>query len=137
MGGFKFESHKNEAIDETKENIERALIAVGIQAEGYAVEIARAKGVYDTGRLIGSITYATNTKHSTGREPAEPDDYKQMAEAEEGGVYVGTNVEYAPYQELGTHKQKPRPFLRPAMENHISEYAQIFEEYIKNSKFSV
>jgi len=29
---------------------------------------------------------------------------------------VGTNVEYAPYVELGTYKMAPRPYLGPAAE---------------------
>jgi HK97 gp10 family phage protein len=28
---------------------------------------------------------------------------------------VGTNVEYAPFQEFGTSKMKPQPFLTPAL----------------------
>ena len=57
-------------------------------------------------------------------------------------VYVGTNNEYAPYVELGHHQQPgryvpaigkrlvrswvdPRPFIRPAMENHLEEYEAI------------
>src|SRR5690606_22958540 len=37
----------------------------------------------------------------------------------EGRVLVGSNMEYAPYVELGTSRNKSQPFLEPAiMENH-------------------
>jgi len=32
-------------------------------------------------------------------------------------VRVGTNVEYAAYQEYGTYKMAAHPFLRPALDN--------------------
>lgn len=39
---------------------------------------------------------------------------------------VGTNVEYAPYVEFGTSRgMKPRPYIRPAIENHMEEYENI------------
>ncbi len=34
---------------------------------------------------------------------------------------VGSNVEYALYQERGTHKMPAQPYLRPALENNQAE----------------
>lgn len=51
-----------------------------------------------TERLIGSI------------------DYELLGEEE--GVRVGTNVEYAKYLELGTHRMAARPFLVPAVQRN-------------------
>ena len=48
----------------------------------------------DTGHLMGSITHKVYKK-----------DLK---------VRIGTNVEYAPYVELGTYKMPERPFLTTA-----------------------
>jgi HK97 gp10 family phage protein len=31
---------------------------------------------------------------------------------------IGTNVEYAPYVEWGTHKMRAQPYLRPALEKN-------------------
>ena len=31
-------------------------------------------------------------------------------------AYVGTNLEYAPYQEFGTRTMTPQPYLRPAID---------------------
>lgn len=51
-----------------------------------------------TGRLRASITWRP------GEDDASP------------YVDVGTNVEYAPYVELGTRRMAARPYLRPALE---------------------
>ena len=32
-------------------------------------------------------------------------------------MLVGTNIEYAPYQEFGTGRMRPKPFLLPAAES--------------------
>lgn len=91
--------------------IDRALVAaleeVGLVAEGYA---KRACPV-DTGRLRNSITHIVDegTRH----------------------VVIGTNVEYAPYVELGTRHRKPQPFLKPAANGHYSTYKGIFLKHLR------
>ena len=87
------------------QQIEVALEAIGLQAEGYA----KLACPVDTGRLRNSISHATDGD----------------------AVYIGTNVEYAPYVELGTRKMSPRPFLEPAASNHGAEYRAIAEQYLK------
>nr|UWG84092.1 MAG: putative tail-component [Bacteriophage sp.] len=92
-----------EAIDQA---LATALEEVGLVAEGYA---KRACPV-DTGRLRNSITHIVDegTRH----------------------VVIGTNVEYAPYVELGTRHQKPQPFLKPAANDHYSTYKGIFLKHL-------
>lgn len=102
-------SHKQEAIDLKNEAIARALEKIGLVAERYAKGYAPV----DTGRLRNSISHE--------------------AAPEEGAVYIGTNVEYAPYQEFGTVNQAGTPFLRPAVENHLDEYKAIVENELKNA----
>ena len=102
------ESHKDEVIQAKDEAIARALETIGLVAERYAKEYAPV----DTGRLRNSISHE--------------------AVPEEETVYIGTNVEYAPYQELGTRFQPGTPFLRPAIDNHLDEYKQIVEEGLKS-----
>ena len=46
---------------------------------------------------------------------------------------VGTNVEYAPYQEFGTRHQKGKPFLTPAADEAKKE----FEKDVKNLERSL
>lgn len=51
-----------------------------------------------TGRLRGSIT------HAPGKDGTGP------------YVDIGSNVNYAPYVELGTSRMGARPYLRPSLE---------------------
>ena len=117
----------------------RALEIIGLKAEGYAkrlcpvgtVESTGIKG-YRGGTLRNSITHAVNGDT----------------------VSVGSNVEYAPYVELGTGPHfepppdwetftskrgsgvgrsyvKPRRYLQPAIEEHAGEYKTIAENELK------
>lgn len=114
----------------------RALEIIGQNAEKYAkalcpvgtVESTGKKG-YRGGTLKGSITHETT----------------------EDTVTIGSNVEYAPYVELGTGPYfqappdweqfdvptpsgighayvHPRPFLKPAIEEHVAEYEGIIKQ---------
>lgn len=82
-----------------QEQIAQALDAIGLTAEGYARDLCPV----DTGRLQNSISHARDDR----------------------AAYIGTNVEYAPYIELGTSRMKPRPYLRPAATEHSDEYKEI------------
>ena len=102
----KIQSNKQEVLNHLPDAIEAALEAIGLTAESYAKENCPV----DTGRLRNSITHAV----------------------EGDAVYIGTNVEYAPYVELGTSRMPARPFLGPAAENHGEEYKELFESAMKN-----
>ena len=117
-------------IRASRDQIKKALEECGLTAERYAKE----KCPVDTGNLRNSITH-------------------QM----DGGskVLIGSAVEYAPYVELGTGKyadggrktswvyedskgnwhmtngQKARPYLKPALANHVDEYAKIIRENLE------
>lgn len=106
----------------------RALERIGAEAESIAAGLCPV----DTGNLRGSITHTVN--------------------GGEKSAYIGTNVEYAPYVELGTgahytggrdtpwtyrddeggfHRtggQKAQPFLRPAAANHKGTYRNIVKD---------
>lgn len=83
--------------------VARSLEMIGLLAEGYA----KKKCPVDTGRLRNSITHVVDTIW--------------------GDVYIGTNVEYAQYVELGTSKQEAQPFLRPAAQDHTTQYRSILK----------
>lgn len=117
----------------------RALEIIGLKAEGYAKELCpvgteESTGIqgYRGGTLRNSIT------HRVSDEAME----------------LGSNVEYAPYVELGTGPHfvpppewerfesergrgvgrayvKPRPYIRPAIEDHTDEYRNIMERELK------
>lgn len=116
-----------------------ALEKIGLTAEGYAKKNVRKqiiKGATTprTGRLVGSITHIVDGKD----------------------VYIGTNVEYAIYFEMGsgtqspygrrktpwkyqdsngnwhmTHGMRPRPFLKPAVTENTSKYLSIMKDALK------
>lgn len=106
--------------DNTKlvgEALKRAIMSgleeIGIDCEGIASENAP----YDTGRLSGSITHAIDAN-----EPA---------------VYVGTNVEYSGYQELGTSTYPGwnggKGYLRPAATENQDRFRAIMKKHLENA----
>lgn len=97
-----------EINSELKEAVRIALLGCGEQATQYAVEIVPV----DTGRLKGSIGHTYSEDEQT--------------------EYIGTNVEYAPYVEFGTSRQRAQPYLKPAVANHTDEYVKFIEETIKS-----
>lgn len=116
----------------------------GLRLGAMAIQAAaklniRSVGAYDTGQLFRSISH----------------------EEIENGYAVGTNVEYAPYVEYGTgtlgsdkvaHSQRenwsymgldgqwhrakaqpPRPYLRPAFDNHKEEVISIVKRKLREA----
>ena len=129
----KVESHKEEVLDAMKEARLTALEAIGSKAAGYALMLSPV----DTGRLKNSITWAT--QKSEGRSYSYSDEVGNTFSDSVGtgvpddAVAIGTNVEYAVYQELGTSKIDAHPFLRPAIENHLEEYKKIMISALKDA----
>lgn len=126
------ENNKDEILGSLEDAIERALEAMGMQAENH---VKMYETAVDTGTLRNSITHTLESKDT---------------------VAIGTNVEYAPYVEYGTgiyaesggrktpwvykddkgkwHRtvgQKPIHFLRDGIMNHLGEYAKIAEQALK------
>ena len=95
-----------EAVEKAKS---AALEALGLTVERYAKE----KCPVDTGRLRNSIAHTTDQDYA----------------------YCGTNVEYAPYVEMGHHTPSgkfvaPRPYLKPAAADHTQEYINIIKAHM-------
>ena len=121
VSDVKITDNSKAVLDAAKEQINAWLQAIGEDAAGTAAD----KAPHDTGRLGNSINWAIKDDYGTG-------DDAPKANPEEGAVYIGTNVEYAPYVELGHHTVcgsyvAPKAFLRPAVENHKEEYRRIVE----------
>lgn len=107
----------------------KALEMVGLAAEGYAKRLCAV----DTGRLRNSITHTTGTGNGGLPDPpARPEDSMLKGTPEKDTVYIGTNVEYAPYVELGTVRTPAQPFLRPAATNHTEQYKSIIDRVMKD-----
>lgn len=137
MSDIQVISYKHSVERATEKAMKTAATMIGGTIQGHAAEAAPV----DTGLLHNSITYALG-----GEAPAVTqytDDIGEKTGSYEGSapddkeneitVYVGTNVDYAPYQELGAPNINlpARPFLRPAFENNEREIAQIIENCFK------
>jgi hypothetical protein len=132
MIGANFESNREEILRELERLSEDALEAVGLKMEANIKNNITQMRAVDTGRLRGSITYATNTSHSTGQSPAVSEDFATLSTPPEGTVCAGTNVEYAEFVERGWSKAAARPFLQKGVTEHMKEYTDIIEEYLKS-----
>ena len=119
-------------IKEKDALVEKAMIECGLKMERYAIYGCPVK----TGRLRNSITYATETFHSSGNsqpgEKAPAEDMKLRGTPDKGSVTIGTNTEYAPYVELGSSRRSKVPFLKPSLQGHESEYKEIIEKTLGN-----
>lgn len=155
MPDYTFTDNSDEVLEEM-ENLKRiALREVGREAEGIAKENCTA---VDTGRLRNSITFGTadrygNYNYSNNIGNSYTD---KIGQAEKDAVYIGSNVEYAPYIELGhkiagqkpvsaanrpskhtddgSHSVPPLHFLKNAAANHTSHYKKIIEDIMKGGQ---
>jgi len=95
-------------IDELEKKLGNNLELVGALVESEATKEITAMGRVDTGRLKNSITHETDKKGLVTR--------------------IGTNVEYAPFVELGTYKMQPAPFLRYALYKNEKQIIDILSK---------
>lgn len=105
---IKFTDNSGKVKEEFEKACLKAMEECGMVAEGYAKELAPV----DTGNLRNSISHTV-------------DDSGYSA-------YIGSNISYAAFQELGTVRMKAHPFLKPAIADHASTYQKIFEDELKN-----
>jgi hypothetical protein len=136
------DSNVDAVLDALPEAIERALEALGLQCEGYA----QLGCPVDTGLLRNSIVHAVSGQTTSLRsyhadKPNKDGTYKfggyagAVGTRGEAAVYIGTNVEYAPYVEYGeyNHKVGQAHFLEHALNDHTDEYKRLAEEMLKNA----
>lgn len=127
-----------------EEALDAAMEAVGIQAEGYAkLNLETNPRRVDTGLLRNSITYVVagqpphiNSYHAD--KPSEYGAYKigrymgTQPKESTPAVYIGTNVEYAPYVHEGSKTvQPPNRFLKNAAQGHEEEYKRLIETVLE------
>ena len=140
---IEYRDNTEEVLEAMEAAIRRGNEAIGLAAERHAKKkITEAKAV-DTGRLRNSITYALageethikSYKADKGGKDRETYTYDGTADGKKGrGVYIGTNVEYAPGIELGTHRSAGAVhFLQDAATGHNDEYKKLMEDSMKNA----
>ena len=96
-----YKSNRAEVDKALKAMEQRVLTAVG----AFVKTEADVRTPVDTGRLRGGNNY----------------------EVEEKRVIIYNNVEYAPHVELGTSRQRPQPYLRPAVFENIDRIKKLAE----------
>ena len=97
-----YKDNSQRILTAMEKGIKNGLEAIGLTAETYAKKATPV----DTGRLRNSIS------HSVDGEAA----------------YIGSNVEYAPYVELGTSRAKAHHMLQKAATEHSAEYKRLAED---------
>lgn len=109
---FSMKSNAKQVLEAEQRTIAKILTEWGMVLETEA----KKRAPVDTGNLRNSITYETDVADKA--------------------VYVGTNVEYAPYQEFGTSRMKAANdgvgYLRPAITDNIDRLNHIMEDELKN-----
>ena len=140
---IEYRDNTEEVLKAMEAAIRRGNEAIGLAAEGHAKKKITQAGAVDTSRLRNSITYALageethvkSYKANKGGKDRETYTYDGNAPGKKGsGVYIGTNVEYAPGIELGTHRSAGAVhFLQDAATNHSDEYKRLMEDSMKNA----
>ena len=132
-----FKDNSAEVRRKVESAVERALEAMGLQCQSHAIRNIQAAGRVKTGRMAGSITHQVDKGNEC--------------------VYVGTNLNYAIYNEVGTgiyaskgngrktpwvyvdsegvgHRTRGLPpihMIKNAAADHADEYRRIAEQYLK------
>ena len=104
---YTYKDNTDEVLFALKMAKKRGLEAIGLTAEGHA----KKETPVDTGRLRNSISHATDDE----------------------AAYIGTNVEYAPYVELGARGRPGVHMLQRAASEHTDEYKRIMEDAMKHA----
>ena len=70
----------------------------------------------DNGQLRNSIMYKTGEREKGGFNDSggKTAEIELQSVPKKGQAFVGSNLDYSVYQEFGTRKMPPQPFLRPA-----------------------
>lgn len=139
------QDNSEEVLAEFKAAITRALVRMGIQAQSYATDLVPV----GTPESTGIDGYIGGLLRQNIEARVDPSAQK---------VFIGTNVKYAAYVELGTGKYaeiggsppwvwmdqngdfhytegvRARPFLRPAINDHKQTYRNIMLDELKTDE---
>lgn len=104
---YSYKDNTEEVLSAMEKAIKQGLEAIGLTAESHA----KKETPVDTGRLRNSISHAVDDR----------------------AAYIGTNVEYAPYVELGARGRDGKHMLQRAATEHTDEYKRLMEDSMKNA----
>ena len=137
-------SNRRAVLSEVEKAVARALEICGGKAETYAKKSCPV----DTGYLRNSIThgmaggktsietFSSSSAGKSGKKPIRTGSYTGTIPSEDNPTEViGTNVEYAPFQEVGHHSGSKyiggKGFMGKALSEHITEYKNVFENELR------
>ena len=143
---YTYKDNTDEVLSALEMAKKRGLTAIGMTAEAHAKKVL-TKAVYTgdkdwplTGRLRNSITFAisgepANISSYSGDHGESGGSYGGTAPQDDGdAVYIGTNVEYAPGIELGTHRSRGAVhFLQKGATEPKDEFKKLMEDSMKNA----
>lgn len=129
--------HSPEVLKALENAIERGFEAIGMSAQEHATQIITSNKSVDTGRLRNSIAYAlageAPSPASYSDDQGNGFSYSGAAPAGKNTLYLGTNVEYAKYVEVGSSGRRAKPFMRPAVDNYKDEYRNLMKDSLENA----
>lgn len=119
-------------LEQLSESVRGRLNEMAVVAGALIVQNdAKRRAPYRTGNLRRSIhigghaDVAADFHDTTGTELPAPETSATRTE-----VLIGTNVEYAWFIEYGIQRRRPRPYLRPALdENQDAVQREVGEAY--------
>lgn len=153
---IKIKDHTGEVMRLFEQRLQTALEAVGMQAESHAKQIITDFMAYgnDSFQLPAGYREKDNSRVDTGRLRNSVTHTVSQNE-----VYIGSNLEYAPYHELGTGKYASQPggrqspwiyvdahgvghktnglapihFLKRSAANYLDEYKNIMNDILSGN----
>lgn len=145
VANIKITDNSKEIRQAMSESADKILEAIGQQAAKHAREYLNKSGAVDTALLRNSVTFAVSGESANistykadrirkGETKVRKGEYKGSAPNDNENrkaVYIGTNVEYANAIENGTSGMNPRPYIKPAVQDHKDEYKEIALQYMK------
>lgn len=144
-----FTDHTDDVLNLMYDRVKKGLYAVGMHLEGEAKEeLENTPRRIDTGLLRNSITFALSgeapqIKSYHGDNPSRHNQVEAVPIGRYSGaapndpkdaqaVYIGTNVEYAPYVHEGVQQHmEPNRFLKNAVERNKDQIKKYLEQALK------
>lgn len=141
---MEIEDNSGAFIKEKDRKILQVLESWGMTAESFAKSIITAESRVDTGLLRNSITYALwgkepkisaykgDSESRYGKKGIPDGEYNGTVPTDKDEtVYIGTNVEYAIYNEIGTDRLAGIHFLKNAIVQNQDKYKEIAQKIMK------
>lgn len=130
------EDNSDKVLQELKNKMPEMLNGIGNELYKSIYNVMTEDKVVDTGRLRGSISYAT--PYNDYNQPTlanKPDDFiTNKKQKQKNTVIYGSNVEYASYVNSGTSRQRARRFIETGTYRAVPQMKNVVEEIMKGGQ---